>query len=122
MDRIFEAAYAAWAAGAARRTRRRRYKRFTYGDQWCDMVAGADGHLVREDRFIYQSGKRPMTNNLIRQLVKNIVGRYRTRCADAKVHSARDIAKEARRNCLAELDSRMRNRDQDDDLDLFLEL
>ena len=107
MDRIFEAAYAAWAAGAARRTRRRRYKRFTYGDQWCDMVEGADGHLVREDRFIYQSGKRPMTNNLIRQLVKNIVGRDRTRCADAKVYSARDIAKEARRNCLAELDSRM---------------
>lgn len=105
MKNAFEAAYAAWAAGASLRARRRRYKRFTYGDQWSDMVELADGRLVREDRYVRQSGKQPMTNNLIRQLVKNIVGRYRTRCAEAGAYSA--LGEIAGANSLDELDSRM---------------
>ncbi len=105
MKNAFEAAYAAWAAGASLRARRRRYKRFTYGDQWSDMVELADGRLVREDRYVRQSGKQPMTNNLIRQLVKNIVGRYRTRCAEAGTYSA--LGEIAGANSLDELDSRM---------------
>lgn len=107
MNSVFEAAYAAWSAGAPLRARRRRYKRFTYGDQWSDMVEDGEGRLVREDRYVRQSGKQPLTNNLIRQLVKNIVGRYRTRCSEAAVYSGRDIVAAARLNALAELDSRM---------------
>jgi len=107
MNSVFEAAYAAWAGGARLRSRRRRYKRFTYGDQWSDMIEGADGRLVREDRYVRQSGKQPLTNNLIRQLVKNIVGRYRTLCAETKAYDRREIREAAARNALAELDSRM---------------
>lgn len=107
MNSVFEAAYAAWSAGARLRARRRRYKRFTYGDQWSDMIESADGRLVREDRYVRQSGKQPLTNNLIRQLVKNIVGRYRMRCAETGVYEADGIREAALNNALAELDSRM---------------
>lgn len=107
MNRIYESAYAAWNEGAALRERRRRYKRFTYGDQWSDTVEDADGRMMREDRYIRSMGRQPMTNNLIRQLVKNIVGRYRTRCDDAGTYGARGIASLARTNALAELDSRL---------------
>lgn len=107
MNSVFEAAYGAWSAGSVLRSRRRRYKRFTYGDQWCDMAETADGRLVREDRLALESGRRPMTNNLIRQLVKNIVGRYRTRCSETGVYKAAGVRALAARNSLAELDSRM---------------
>ena len=50
----------------------------------------AEGRLMREDRLIRLSGKRPVTNNLIRQLVKNIVGRYRTRSAEPAGHAIID--------------------------------
>lgn len=107
MNSVFEAAYAAWSAGARLRARRRRYKRFTYGDQWSDMIESADGRLMREDRYVRQSGKQPLTNNLIRQLVKNIVGRYRMRCAETGAYEADRIRQAALSNALAELDSRM---------------
>ena len=104
---MIDTAYRAWLAGARFRARRERYKRFTYGDQWSDIVEDAEGRLMREDRLIRLSGKRPVTNNLIRQLVKNIVGRYRTRCAEAAVYAGPHIGKLAKRNALAELDSRL---------------
>lgn len=107
MREIYDAAYAAWSAVAELRHRRRRYKRFTYGDQWSDMVTDATGRRIREEAYVIQSGKRPATNNLIRQLVKNIVGRYRTRCSEAGVYTGDDIRTHAAVNSLAELDSRL---------------
>ena len=53
-----------------------RFKRYTYGDQWSDKIC--DGPWLRSEREqIYLSGKQPYTNNLIRQLVKTVVGRFR---------------------------------------------
>lgn len=104
---MLDTAYRAWLAGAPMRSRRERYKRFTYGDQWSDIVEDSEGRPMREERLIRLSGKRPVTNNLIRQLVKNIVGRYRTRCAEAALYAGPHIGELARRNALAELDSRL---------------
>lgn len=89
------------------RQRRQRYKNYTYGDQWCDIVTDADGRYVREESVIEQSGAKPLKNNLIRQLVKTIVGRYRTQAAEAGLYRGDEIADMARRNALAELDSRL---------------
>lgn len=90
------------AAGDPRR-RRARYKRYTYGDQWSDLVRDSRGRLVTERDQLTASGKRPMINNLIRQLVKTIVGRYRTQAAEA----GRYDDEVSKRNNLAELDSRL---------------
>ena len=76
--RLIEAAYGCWLAGAGRLQRRERLKRYTYGDQWGDIIRDHDGRAVREGDAIAASGREPLTNNLIRRLVKTIVGRYRS--------------------------------------------
>ncbi|MDE6134767.1 MAG: hypothetical protein K2F79_04255, partial [Muribaculaceae bacterium] len=75
---MIEKAYSAWADAESLRARRARFKRYTYGDQWSDYVADLDGKFVREDILVRRQGHNPITNNLIRQLVKTVVGRYRT--------------------------------------------
>lgn len=100
---LVKSAYQAWSAGGDIRSRRERYKRYTYGDQWCDMVSDSHGRVMREDELIALSGKRPLINNLIRQLVKAVVGRYRSRAAEEGYYT--DAL--ARSNGLAELDSRL---------------
>lgn len=106
MNRILELAYKTWCAGAGLRSRRHRYKSYTYGDQWCDTVRDRHGRYMREDARIIESGSKPLTNNLIRQLVKTVVGRYRTQSAESGLYSG-EVAEPARRNGLAELDSRL---------------
>lgn len=98
--------YAAWVAGADFRARRARQKRFTYGDQWGDIVPDGTGRMICEYDFTLEKGKRPLTNNLIRQLVKTIVGRYRTRAAEQRLYDDDPSSVDAR-NSLAELDARM---------------
>lgn len=73
---ILEAAFRAWNEAADFRRNRRRYKRFTYGDQWSDMVAEGQRVMTAADRERLH-GRRPMTNNLLRRLVKSVIGRYR---------------------------------------------
>ncbi len=51
-----------------------RLKRYTYGDQWSDPVRLPSGLTVSEGEAAGNGGERPMTNNLIRQLVKSVVG------------------------------------------------
>lgn len=102
---IFESAYAAWVRCGDLRRRRRRCKLFTYGDQWSDTVDDGSGHTVREYDYITSSGKKPYTNNLIRQLVKTVVGRYRTAAAAEGRYKGK-LAEAARRNMLSELDAR----------------
>lgn len=103
---LLRRAYDAWLAAEPLRRRRERHKKYTYGDQWSDPVVDYNGRVVEERRFIVDSGKRPLTNNLIRQLVKTIVGRYRTSAAEAALYDASDGSFD-RRNHLAELDSRL---------------
>ena len=45
---VLAAAREAYSAQCDLRRRRMRYKRFTYGDQWGDMVRDSRGALVRE--------------------------------------------------------------------------
>ncbi len=106
-DNRFGAAYAAWKAGSTLRERRRRYKRFTYGDQWGDVVLTPRGEHKTEEALALESGKRPLTNNMIRQLVKSVVGRFRYRVARGDDRVAGVDEETASRNLLDELDSRM---------------
>lgn len=74
---LLRACFDAWAAGAELRARRQRYKGFAYGRQWDDPVRTPDGRRLTERDAMMEQGRVPVTNNLIRQLLKSIVGRYR---------------------------------------------
>lgn len=60
------------------RMERDRCKRFTYGDQWGDRIP-VDGEQVREEDYIRSQGNVPLKNNLIRRLVRNVLGVFRSR-------------------------------------------
>lgn len=76
-ENALKLAATAWMAGSTLREQRRRLKRYTYGDQWSDPVRLPSGLTVSEGEAAGNGGERPMTNNLIRQLVKSVVGLYR---------------------------------------------
>lgn len=56
---------------------RERNKRYTYGYQWDDMIC-VDGKTISEEEFIKSQGNVPLKNNLIRRLVKSVLGVYRS--------------------------------------------
>jgi hypothetical protein len=65
------------------RKRRLRNKRYNYGDQWGDPITlptcgGLGKRTVREEDYIREQGSEPLKNNLIRRLVKNVLGVYRS--------------------------------------------
>lgn len=67
----------AWTANADFRARRSRYKGFAYGRQWNDRMRTSDGRRITEWEAMVEQGRVPVTNNLIRQMIKSIIGRYR---------------------------------------------
>jgi len=69
-------AFHAWSSCATLRKIRERSKRFTYGDQWGDLVRYNGAWITEGDRFRL-SGRECITNNMIHQLVRTLVGRYR---------------------------------------------
>ena len=76
--RVLHAAYQAWMNAAELRQARLRNKRFTYGDQWGDLVRDHEGRVMTEGEHLAILGCESITNNLIRQMVKTIIGRFRT--------------------------------------------
>ncbi len=102
---ILEAARQAWERMEPMRATRLRHTRYTYGDQWADPVTLRDGRRVTEGEQVSMSGRPPLSNNLIRRLVKSVVGRFRQESAGAA--DASEIpAATRRRNRLGELDAR----------------
>ena len=56
---------------------RERNKRYTYGKQWDDMIC-VNGEAMSEEEYIERQGSVPLKNNLIRRLVRNVLGVYRS--------------------------------------------
>lgn len=99
-------AFEAWQSAADFRRRRTRQKRYTFGEQWIDTVKTDTGRTVTEAESLSSDGRTPITNNLLRRMVKTIVGIYRSRSAESELY---DLSADSadRRNCLPELDARM---------------
>lgn len=55
---------------------RERNKRYNYGDQWSDPIC-FQGQDMTEEEYIMRQGNVPLKNNLIRRLVRNVVGVFR---------------------------------------------
>ena len=75
-DILMEAQYY-WNQMDDFRKARERNKRYTYGDQWDDLVK-VDGEVMTEDEYIKRQGNVPLKNNLIRRLVRSVLGVYRS--------------------------------------------
>lgn len=73
---ILERAEACWTSLADFRRERNRCKRYTYGRQWNDMI-NVEGRWMQEEDYIRQQGNIPLKNNLIRRIVRNVVGVFR---------------------------------------------
>lgn len=106
---VLAAAHRAWADGSKLRQSRLRNKNFTYGRQLDDLVTLPDGTVATERDAILASGKEPLTNNLMRQLVKSVVGRFRqinTERISKIAESNPALFKFYQNNHLAEMDAR----------------
>ena len=79
-DVLMEANYY-WNQMSDFREERYRNKRYTYGNQWDDIVTvEEDGCLKKmtEGEYIKKQGNVPLKNNMIRRLVRNVVGVFRS--------------------------------------------
>lgn len=60
---------------------RERNKRYCYGDQWGDVVC-VNGKRMTEEEYILSQGNIPLKTNLIRRLVRNVIGVYRSQATE----------------------------------------
>ena len=74
---LIERAREAWMKCASLRETRRRLMRYTYGRQWDDPVRHPVHGIITEGQFMELQHRTPLTNNLLRSLVKGVVGRFR---------------------------------------------
>ena len=104
--RVLRAAYQAWMNATGLRQSRLRNKRFTYGDQWGDLVCDHQGRVMTEGEHLVNQGCESITNNLIRKMVKTIVGRFRSQYIQHDEGDKPELTQTALVNELDELDSR----------------
>ena len=74
---VLDEAYKAWEAIASLRTQRTRNRNYTFGKQWCDTITLSDGRVITEEQYLREQGKVPLKNNMIRQLIKSVLGQFR---------------------------------------------
>lgn len=73
---VLQQAQRCWDSLEKFRQERQRNKRYTYGDQWGDYI-NYKGERITEEEYIREQGGIPLKNNLIRRLVRTMVGVYR---------------------------------------------
>lgn len=102
---MLKKAYDTWQNCHPIRTKRERFKKYTYGRQWDDIVYDPVSCRNRpEHEIVENTGRSPITNNVIRQLVKTIIGRFRS---ERKLPDDPRLSAIYDRNLLPELDARL---------------
>lgn len=74
-----------WDSLADFRYRRKRSRKYHRGDQWHELVEDEDGNVVTEETYIKDRGKIPFKQNMIRQLIRSLLGQYRTALSKSMV-------------------------------------
>ena len=74
---ILNEACSAWEAIAHFRKQRARSRDYTFGKQWGDPILLPDGRAISEEQYLREQGKIPLKNNMIRQLIKSVLGQFR---------------------------------------------
>ena len=76
MEKYYNNAMLEWRRMESFRSERSRCKRYVYGDQWDDKIY--DGkEWISEEQFILRQGQVPLKNNILRRILRNVVGLYR---------------------------------------------
>lgn len=70
------------------RKRRLRSRKYYQGDQWHELIVGPNGRAISEENHIKSQGKIPFKQNIIRQIVRNMLGQYRTNPSQSIVYAA----------------------------------
>lgn len=104
-EAILAEAMDCWQSWAAFRRERRRNKDYTFGRQWNDVIE-VNGHRMREYDYIVSEGNIPLKNNLIRRIVRNVLGVFRSQLASQMESLEGEERATAARNGLYELYSR----------------
>lgn len=73
---LLQQAKEAWESLADFRKNRNRCRDYTFGRQWNDLIK-VDGHYITEYDYIMREGNVPLKNNLIRRVVRNVLGTFR---------------------------------------------
>lgn len=75
---LLEECYQYWLALQDFRDRRRKNRLYYRGDQWHELITNPDtGETQSEENYIKEQGKIPFKQNMIRQVIKNVLGQYR---------------------------------------------
>ena len=59
------------------RAERARCKRYVYGEQWGDVIDTHAGRITEGD-MLRNQGQTPLKNNILRRIIRNVVGLYRS--------------------------------------------
>lgn len=70
-----------WSNMSDFRHERDRNKKYAYGKQWDDIIV-VNGKSMTEEEYIKSQGNIPLKNNLIRRLVKSVLGVYRSQAKE----------------------------------------
>lgn len=89
MDLLYRAR-SSWDALSVLRAKRERLMRFTYGEQYLDRIE-VDGVQMSEGSYWETQGVTPKKNNMIRKMVRSVIGVYKNQGMD---YSAVAIDKE----------------------------
>lgn len=73
---ILQIAYNAWLSLDKFRKEGKRCGMYTYGNQWGDYITTPNGLRITEEQYIKDQGKIPLKNNLIRSLVRSVLGQF----------------------------------------------
>ena len=76
--KILLQAKTAWEEIRHFRDKRSRNRNYTFGKQWNDKITLPDGRTITEEQYLREQGKVPLKNNMIRQLVKSVLGQFRS--------------------------------------------
>lgn len=113
METLLQQSLEAWQQCATLRETRRRLMAYTYGRQWDDPVSHPTYGTITEGRYYELQHRTPLTNNLLRSLVKSVVGRFRYNLLSGNIASGIPATNSkvpdsvAEPNQLDELDARM---------------
>ena len=70
-----------WSNMSDFRHERERNKKYAFGKQWDDIIV-VNGKSMTEEEYIKSQGNVPLKNNLIRRLVRTVLGVYRSQAKE----------------------------------------
>lgn len=74
-NKILERCRNAWNRFAPARKARERTMKYTFGDQWSDIIEYKGGHIT-ERRYIQKKGNIPLQNNIMISIFNTVAGLY----------------------------------------------